>query len=255
MRVLITVLYASSVALIATGVVLVLRKYQWDRVTLGLAMSAAESPGAPPLPLIAIGLFPFAFPADEDRRQLRSFLDRLRVIVAQEEAASEAGRKGPDGGTSGQQQGSGLSDATVATLVDIMPGLDPRDVDIFIKRFGDMMDRTRAADGMPDGVSNPNVFDILRQASDDVNLSDEFATLVRMASLIDTCAAADTSSRFVRQYRSLANEYRAWAGRAPLRTVTRDLYRRRGSERLGAYIAVAGALLDITATMLWLWAL
>ncbi len=211
MRILISVLYVSSVAFVATGVVLVLRNYQWDRVTLGLAMSKAESPGAPPLPLLAVGLFPFAFPEDEDQRQLESFLDQLRVILTQATKYSETGHV--------QRE----ADATAQQSQD-------------------------AAD----------VFDLLRQATripDIPGLTAGDATLVGMMRSIATSPEADASSTFVRQYRSLANEYQAWAGLAPLRKVTRDLYRRRGSERLGAYIALSGAVLDITATMLWLWVL
>jgi hypothetical protein len=103
LRVVITLLYVSSVALLVAGVGIVLRNYWRDRIDLSVAMSDSESPTFPPLPLMAIGLFPFAFPG-EDQRKLASFLGRVREIMAQVET----------------------SDADIVKLVDIMPEKERR---------------------------------------------------------------------------------------------------------------------------------
>lgn len=66
----ITLLYVFSVAFLVAGVGLVLRNYWRDRIDLSGAISGSESPTFPPLPLIAIGLFPYAFPNEDQHKQL-----------------------------------------------------------------------------------------------------------------------------------------------------------------------------------------
>jgi hypothetical protein len=232
--VVITLLYVFSVVFLVAGVGLVLRNYWRDRIALGVAMSGSEFPSVPPLPLIAIGLFPFAFP-EEDQRKLASFLGRLREVMTQVET----------------------SDADIVRLVSIMPEKERRELQIFISRFVRVLNGEEAYEeaDTPSEFFNTETFDILDQATNEVNMSAEFAALVDILKLIETRPEADMSSKPVRQYRAVADEYQAWAGLAALRTVTRDLYRRRGSERIGGYIALIGAALDIAATMLWLWVL
>lgn len=234
MRVVITLLYVSSVALLVVGVGLVLRNYWRDRIDLSGAMAGSESPSFPPLPLMAIGLFPFAFP-EEDQPQLASYLGRVRAIMTQVET----------------------SDADIVKLVDIMPEKERRELDIFIMRFVRVL-KGEATYDEPDAPSEfftTEVLDSLYQATSETNMSPQFVALVDILKLMETRPEADMSSKPVRQYRAVADEYQGWAGLAALRTVTRDLYRRRGSERMGGYIALIGAALDIAATMLWLWAL
>ena len=234
MRVVITLFYVASVALLVGGVGLVLRNYWRDRIDLGVAMSGSESPSFPPLSLMAIGLFPFAFP-EEDQPQLASFLGRVREIMTQ----------------------VGTSDADIVKLVDIMPEKERRELDAFITRFVRVL-KGEATYDEPDAPSEfftPEVLDSLDQATSETNMSAQFVALGDLLTLTETRPEADMSSKPVRQYRAVADEYRGWAGLAALRTVTRELYRRRGSERIGGYIALTGAALDIAATMLWLWAL
>jgi hypothetical protein len=173
-RVVITLLYACSFAFIVGGAMLVLRRYRLDRLTLMLAMSHAESPGGPPLPFIAKGWFPFAFPEEEDRHTLESFVERLNDIWKHVEGWKQ---------------------------------IEPF-------RWGDWR------------VSN---FESLNRFLEEM----------------------DMSSTPGRDYLKLEKQYQSWASRASLRTVTRNQYRQRGSERVGGFIVIIGALLDVVATMLW----